>query len=67
MRGAKKQRDADSVKIGVKRAEVEKEQNKKGNHRESLLEMLFEQLKCYEMLNTLKIWTVGMSSGITPS
>lgn len=67
MRGAKKQRDADNVKIRVKRAEVEKEQNKKWNHTESLLELLFEQLKCYEMLNTIKIWTVGMSSGITPS
>lgn len=67
MRGAKKQRDADSVKIRVKRAEVEKEHNKKRSHRESLLELPFEQLKCYEMLNTLKIWTVGMSSGIIPS
>lgn len=67
MRGAKKQRDADNVKIRVKRAEVEKEQNKKWNHTESLLELLFEQLKCYEMLNMLKIWTVGMSSGIIPS
>lgn len=27
----------------------------------------FDQIKYYEMLNTLKIWTVGMSSGITLS
>lgn len=67
MRGAKQQRDADSVKIGVKGAEAQKEQNRKGNHRESLLELLFEQRKYYEILNTLKIWTVGMSGGITLS
>lgn len=40
MRGAQKQRDADSVKIGVKGAEVEKEENIKWSHRESLLELL---------------------------
>lgn len=67
VRGAKKQRGADSIKIGVKGAKVQKEQNRKGNHRESLLELLFEQRKCYEMLNMLKVWTIGMSSGITLS
>lgn len=55
MRGAKKQRDADSVKIGVKGTEVQKEQNRKRNHRESLLELLFEQRKYYEIQDTLKI------------
>lgn len=55
MKGAKKQRDADSVKMGVKGVEVQKEKNGKRNHRESLLEQLFEQRKYYEILDTLKI------------
>lgn len=55
MKGAKKQRDADSVKMGVKGVEVQKEKNRKRNHRESLLEQLFEQRKYYEILDTLKI------------
>lgn len=67
VRGAKKKRGADSIKIGVKGAEVQKEQNRKRNHRESLLELLFEQRKFYEMPNILKIWTIGTSSGITRS
>lgn len=60
MQGAMKQRDADSVKIGVKGAEGQKEQNRKVNHRGGLLKLLFEQIKCYELLNTLKISTLGI-------
>lgn len=66
MQGAKKQRDVDNVRTGVKGAEGQKEQNRKVNHR-GLLDLLFEQIKCYDLLNTLKIWTVGISSGITQS
>lgn len=45
MQGAKKQRDADSVKIGVKGAEGQEDQNRKLNQKRGLLELLFEQKK----------------------
>lgn len=67
MQGAKKQRDADSVKIGVKGAEGQEEQNRKLNQKRGLLELLFEQKKSYELLNMLKMWTVGILSGIIQS
>lgn len=66
VQGAKKQRDADSVKIGVK-GEGQKEQNRRVNNTGGLLHLLFEQIKCYELLNMLKIWTVDISSGIIQS
>lgn len=67
MQGAKKQRRADSVKTEVKGEEGQKEQKRKVNCRGGLLEMLFEQIRCYKLLNMLKIWTVGVSSGIIQS
>lgn len=67
MQEAKKQRHADSVKTGIKGAEGQKEQKRKVNCRGGLLEMLFEQIKFYKLLNTSKMWTVSISSGIIQS
>lgn len=60
MQVAKKQRDVDSVKVGVKGAEEQKKHSRKVNHIGSLLELLFEQIKCCKLLNMLKIWTAGI-------